>query len=283
MTNTNNKDAQNSGALNNSNNSALNKGNGALQGLQMSGKTAVVTGGLGLIGKQICLALAKAGAKVLVLDINQEGKFEKECKNLTFVKFDATDLKGASACIERIFSEYGSIHAWINSSYPRTKDWGAKLEEVNPESWQKNVDMQMNSYCLISRDVAEQMKKRGIAGSIINIASIYGLVAPDFSIYDGTQMTMPAAYSAIKAGIINFSRYLASYYGRDSIRVNSVCAGGILNGQDANFVRAYEQKTMLGRMGKPEDIAGAVVFLASDASAYITGIALPVDGGWTAL
>ena len=125
------------------------------------------------------------------------------------------------------------------------------------------------------------MKEQG-GGSIINIGSIYGTVAPDFSIYAGTEMTMPVAYSAIKGGIIALTRYIATYYGSSNIRANVVSPGGIIDRQAQTFIDRYIEKTPLDRMGTPPDVAGAVLFLASDASAYITGQNLLVDGGWTA-
>lgn len=125
------------------------------------------------------------------------------------------------------------------------------------------------------------MKRLG-GGSIINIGSTYGVVAPDFSIYEGTQMTMPAAYSAIKGGLITFTKYLAAYYGKDKVRANVVSPGGIFDHQPKSFVEKYSKRVPLGRMGEPSDVAGAVVFLASDASKYVTGHNLMVDGGWTA-
>ena len=118
-------------------------------------------------------------------------------------------------------------------------------------------------------------------GSMINMGSIYGVVAPDFKIYDGTNMTMPAAYSAIKGGLIQFSKYLASYYGKNGVRINIVSPGGVTNGQEKTFIEKYNQKTPLRRMGKPEDIANAVSFLLSENSSYITGHNLIVDGGFT--
>jgi NAD(P)-dependent dehydrogenase (short-subunit alcohol dehydrogenase family) len=125
--------------------------------------------------------------------------------------------------------------------------------------------------------------KQNNSGSIVNISSIYGTVGPDFDVYSGTNLTMPAAYSAIKGGVVNFSRYLASYYGRDNIRVNCVSPGGIFDHQPAIFVNNYERKVPLGRMGTPADISPAVSFLLSDESSYITGHNLMVDGGWTAI
>lgn len=168
----------------------------------------------------------------------------------------------------------------INNAYPRTDDWGLKFEDIPPSSWRANVDLHMNGYCLCCQKAAEQMKKQG-AGSIINIGSIYGIVGPDFSIYEGTSMTMPAAYAVIKGGIIQFTRYLASYYGASGVRVNSISPGGVFDGQDSAFVEKYSAKVPLGRMAEPDDISGAVLFLASDASKYITGHNLVVDGGWS--
>jgi len=252
-------------------------------------KTAVVCGGLGLIGKEVTIAIAQAGANTLVLDIDKE-KYddlikEKDLENLNikFYFFDITKIKDLKKNIEKIFKSEKKIDIWVNLAYPRTNDWGDKLEKIKYESWQKNVDMHLDSYCLITREIAELMKKNKINGSIINYGSIYGVVSPDFEIYSETEMTSPAAYSAIKGGIINFTRYAASYYGKFKIRVNCLCPGGIFENQNKIFVKNYEKRVPLKRMGNPEDIASATLFLSSDASSYITGTVLMVDGGWTAI
>ena len=142
--------------------------------------------------------------------------------------------------------------------------------------------MQMNSIFYLSQIVLELMKIQK-SGSIINMASIYGLVGPDFMVYENTDMTMPAAYAAIKGGVINFSRYLSSYYGKYNIRINCISPGGIYNNQSENFVQNYERKVPMKRMGKASDIAPAVCFLLSDESSYITGQNLIIDGGWTSI
>lgn len=252
-------------------------------------KTAVVCGGLGLIGREVSIAFGQAGAKVLVLDIDEnKGKaFEKECKaqkiDVRFIKFDVTCIKDYPSEIKKIVKENGMIDVWVNTAYPRTKDWANKLEDVSVESWTENVETQMNSYCLLTRELAELMKKNKVKGSIINYGSTYGVVGPDFEIYSGTEMTMPAAYAAIKGGIVNFSRYAASYYGKYGIRVNCLCPGGIFNSQNPGFVKEYNKKTPLKRMGNPDEIAAATLFLASDAASYITGATFMVDGGWTSI
>src|SRR5271157_2541009 len=165
---------------------------------------------------------------------------------------------------------------------PEVQGLSLPFEKISIDSWRTAVDSQMTSYCLCCREAAEAMRSRK-RGSIINLGSTYGMVGPDFSIYEGTALTMPAAYAAIKGGIINFTRYLASYYAKDGIRFNCISPGGVENNQAAPFVENYVRKTPLGRMAKPGDIAGAAVFLASDASAYVTGHNLVVDGGWTAV
>lgn len=249
-------------------------------------KTAVVTGGAGLIGKPVVTGLAQADAKVYIADIDEKAGNEIEKtlhdKGLSgeWIRLDITDISSIKSCIKTVIEREKKIDIWVNCAYPRTTDWSTKFEEIKYESWKKNVDMHLNGYFLCCQQIAEQMKKQK-KGSIINLGSIYGIVGPDFSIYTGSNTTMPAAYAAIKGGIINFTRYLATYYAKDGIRVNAVCPGGIYDNQPAVFVKKYAEKTPMGRMGSPEEIAGPVIFLASESSSYITGHILMVDGGWT--
>ena len=240
----------------------------------LAGKVVVITGGNGLLGKEIVDHLKKCEAKVFNLDINHS------LEDSYNIKTDVTDEPSVRKAIDAIVVKYHRIDGWINNAYPGTADWGVNVEEVKMESWRRNVDMQLNAYFMCCKCVLEQMKKQK-SGSIVNMSSIYGMVAPDFQVYNGTQMTMPVAYSAIKAGIINFTKYLAAYYGPDNIRVNSVSPGGIFDSQPVNFVQQYEEKVPLRRMGRPADIAPAVTFLISDDSSYISGHNLVVDGGWT--
>jgi NAD(P)-dependent dehydrogenase (short-subunit alcohol dehydrogenase family) len=247
-------------------------------------RLSIVTGGLGLLGRAICEALARAGSKVIILDVNDRSWEELQSKsdvkeNLVYKNWDITDLTKIKEKIIDIEKEHGEIDVWVNNAYPRTKDWGNKLEDVSSLSWQKNIDMQLNSYCLYSKEIAFIMSERN-KGTVINVASVYGQVAPDFRIYEGTEMTCPAAYSAIKGGVIAYSKYLASYFRSKGIRVNVVSPGGVLNNQDRDFLKRYSEKTLLGRMAKPEEIGWPVVFLASDAASYITGTVLVVDGGY---
>lgn len=252
----------------------------------LRGKTAVVTGGAGLLGREICRALADCGAHVFMADIDQKKADEliagDAFKGLSaeYLPFDITDTGSIDRGIARAVRSKGAVDIFINSGYPRTADWGEKFEDIPAESLKKNVDMHLNGYILSSQRVLKQMKAQK-NGVLINIGSIYGVLGPNFSVYEGTPMTMPAAYAAIKGGIVNFSRYCATYYAKDNIRVNAVCPGGVFNGQNPSFVTAYEKLTPLGRMAAPQDIAGPIVFLCSDAAAYITGQVLMVDGGWS--
>lgn len=240
-------------------------------------KVIVVTGGDGLIGRSILNNIKNLGG----IGINAELHGSNDVENGNVV-CDVTNQKSVESAINSIKEKYGRIDGLVNNAYPRTSDWGVRFEDIPLESWKKNVDMQMNSVFICSQIVLKVMKNQG-AGSIVNISSIYGTVGPDFTIYEGTEMTMPAAYSAIKGGISNFTRYLAAYYGPFGIRVNCVSPGGIFNNQRERFVEQYQKKVPMRRMGIPEDISPAVTFLLSDEAGYITGQNLMVDGGWTAI
>jgi NAD(P)-dependent dehydrogenase (short-subunit alcohol dehydrogenase family) len=245
-------------------------------------KVALITGGFGLIGKEIVQGLNDFGALVCIADINElqmEGL--KNRPNVNFYPFDITSEDSIRQTLQAVIKQYKRIDILVNCAYPRTGDWGARCEDVNFDSWKINVNSQLGGYFVCSQKVAEQMKLQK-GGSIINFASIYGVVAPDFSIYEGTAMTMPIAYSAIKGGVIAFSKYMAAYYAKDNVRVNCISPGGIIDKQPDSFVKKYAAKTPLGKMGSPTDMVGAVLYLASDASSYVTGHNLIIDGGWTA-
>ncbi len=240
-------------------------------------KVIVVTGGNGLIGSSILNYLKFSGA----ICINAELYGPDNLENGT-ICCDVTKNESVKQALNEILLKFKKIDGFVNNAYPRTTDWGAKFEDIELESWRRNIDMQMNSVFICSQEVLKIMKRQGF-GSIVNISSIYGTVGPDFTVYENTEMTMPAAYSAIKGGIVNFTRYLASYYGPDGIRLNCVSPGGIFDNQKEIFVKQYERKVPMRRMGMPDDISPAVAFLLSDEAGYITGQNLMVDGGWTAI
>jgi NAD(P)-dependent dehydrogenase (short-subunit alcohol dehydrogenase family) len=245
-------------------------------------KVAIVTGGGGLIGKQIAQALADFGAKVYVVDIDPQNENpENPSPQISFLKINTTSEDEVKQAFKQISDKENRLDILVTCAYPRTKDWGSMVEDVPFDSWQENLNSQLGGTFICCREAAANMKMTG-GGSIINMASTYGVVAPDFSIYEGTSMTMPVAYSAIKSGLIGLTRYFSIYYAKDNIRANSISPGGILDRQPDEFVNRYSKKTPLGRMGKASDIVGGVVFLASESSAYVTGQNLLIDGGWTA-
>lgn len=242
-------------------------------------KVVILTGAGGLIGKETLKHLVANGTRVVAVDITE---FENEAS--LFLTKNVTSTEDIDTIVETTMREYGRIDGLVNLAYPRTADWGNKFEEISYSSWQKNVDMQLNAVFYICQKALEVMKKQQ-SGSIVNIASIYGVVGNDFSLYQEYGGTSPAAYSAVKGGIINFTRYLASYYGEYGIRVNCVSPGGILDieKQQPSFIRRYSEKSPLKRLGTPQEIAPAISFLLSDDASFITGHNLMVDGGWTSI
>lgn len=257
-------------------------------------KTCIVTGALGLIGKEHCRALAEAGANVVAADIN--GKACEEFaqtlgENHTGIEINVTDKQNLEAARDIILGRYGSIDVLVNNAAindmfenPQAAAEQSKFENYPLEKWQKSVDVNLTGVFLCSQVFGSVMAKQE-KGSIINVASTYGITAPDQSLYINEQgeqnFYKPPAYSATKGGVIMFSRFLAAYWGNKGVRVNTLSPGGVENNQDEFFVKNYSKRTPLGRMAKPTDYKGAVVFLASDDSLYMTGANLVVDGGWT--
>lgn len=240
-------------------------------------KIIIITGGSGLIGKELVNDIKHKGGIPINADIGVVTNLQTDDLHM-----DITNDQSIQDGIDLVVEKYGRIDGLVNNAYPRTKDWGTRFEDINPESWRLNINMQLNSYFVCSQKVLKIMslKKNGV---IVNIASIYGVVGNDFSLYEEYGGTSPAAYSAIKGGLISFTRYLASYYGKQGIRINSVSPGGIFDNQHPSFVTRYKAKVPLGRLGEPDDIAPAVSFLLSDEAKYITGQNLIVDGGFTCI
>jgi NAD(P)-dependent dehydrogenase (short-subunit alcohol dehydrogenase family) len=244
---------------------------------RLNGKVIIITGGNGLIGKSLIEKVRSDNAICINADLHN-----KTTADLTNIICDVTNDKSIDNTINSVIEKYGKIDGLVNNAYPRTEVWGEKFENISIESWRLNIDMQLNSVFVFCQKVLPHMASNK-NGSIVNIGSIYGTVGPDFNVYNNTELTMPAAYSAIKGGVINFTRYLSSYYGKNNIRINCVSPGGIFNNQPIEFVKNYEKKVPMQRMGKPEDISPAVSFLLSDDSSYITGQNLIIDGGWTSI
>lgn len=266
-----------------------------LNGLfSLEGKTAVVTGALGLLGKEHCRALSEAGAKVVVTDINEEScrAFAAGLTQGIGIGANITKKESVEALRDATLAAYGEIdilvnNAAVNDMFENPQQAGelSKFENYPIASWQSSLDVNITGTFLCSQVIGKVMADAG-SGSIINIASTYGIVGPDQSLYqkpDGTQEFYKSpAYPATKGAIINFTRFLASYWGKSGVRVNTLSPGGVENAQDEFFIKNYSARTPLGRMATPTDYRGALIFLASDASNYMTGANLVIDGGWTA-
>lgn len=247
----------------------------------LSDRTVVVAGGAGLIGTTLSAGLADQGADVVVADAAREpGRQVAADVGGRFVETDVTDEASVESLFETVLAETGSLDGLVNCSYPRNENYGRRYEDVTYADWRENVDLHLNSYFLLAHRASLVMREQG-HGSVVSFGSTYGVQAPDFSVYDGTEMTSPVEYAAIKGGVLNLTRYMASYLGRDGVRVNTVSPGGVFDDQHPTFVAEYERRTPLDRMARPEDFVGPVVFLLSDAAAYVTGHDLRVDGGWT--
>ena len=244
---------------------------------RLDGKVIIITGGNGLIGKSLIDKLKLENAICINADLHNE-----TLDDLSNIICDVTNVESIDNAINLVLKKYGKIDGLVNNAYPRTEDWGVKFEKITIDSWRSNIDMQMNSVFVFCQKVLPHMATKKY-GSVVNIGSIYGSVGPDFNVYNNTELTMPAAYSAIKGGVINFTRYLSSYYGKSNVRVNCVSPGGIFNKQPIEFVKNYENRVPMKRMGTPDDISPAVSFLLSDESTYITGQNIIIDGGWTSI
>ncbi len=249
----------------------------------LGGKVAVVTGGAGLYGRQIVEGLAEAGARTFTASRDLE-KLQAQAEILRREGLDVTAMQldqGSEASIERLLAQVveaaGGVDILINNAVARPMaDWS------NPASqFAKSMEVNATGLFIITRAFGEHMAERG-RGSIVNVGSIQGLVGPDFTLYEGLDWGAAPDYFFHKGGLVQLTRYAASKLGPRGVRVNAVAPGGFFNNQDAAFVERYNARTFLGRMANETDLKGAIVFLASDAAAYVTGATLTVDGGYTA-
>ena len=250
------------------------------------GKVALVTGGAGIYGTHIVQALAQAGAHVggASRDAGICEDFAVKLRNdgllAESADLDLTSESSIRALRDRLVTNHGKLDVLVNNAVARA---GGDLRDASAGDWEQAMKVNATGLFLACQIFSESMQKAR-SGSIINIASIYGMVGPDFSIYNGTQMHNSVSYSFSKGGMINLTRYLASFLAPYQVRVNCLSPGGFrTDDMPAAFVRNYSRHTLLGRMAEPDDIKGPVVFLASEASRYITGLNLPVDGGWTTI
>lgn len=253
----------------------------------LKGKVIVVTGGAGLLGREFVRAIAEQNAVIVVADINVKaassvaqdiaashpGKAQAEM-------LDITDKTSVCSLIDRVKARYGRIDAVVNNAYPRNHSYGRKLEEVTYADFCQNISLHLGGYFLVAQQFSLFFRKQG-GGNIVNMASIYGALAPRFEIYADTRMTMPVEYAAIKSGVIQLTRYFAQYFKADQIRVNCLSPGGILDKQPESFLASYKAFCGAKGMLEPTDLTGALLFLLSDGSRYMTGQNVVVDDGFT--
>ena len=257
--------------------------------MDLSGRTALITGATGGLGKIISKTLAEIGANLIIVD-KPNSNFEPLLNHLNagtlpdirLIECDLEDQKSRSDLISTINSELQSLSILINNAaFVGTSEltgWSVPFEEQSLETWRRAIEVNLTSIFDLTKGFVPLMKK-STGATIINIASIYGSFAPDWSLYEGTSMGNPAAYASSKGGLIQLTRWLASTVA-PHIRVNAISPGGILRNQPGEFVERYSKKTLLGRMATEEDFIGPIAFLASDLSRYLTGQNIRIDGGW---
>lgn len=255
----------------------------------LTNRVALVTGATGQLGQTICEALAEQGAHIVVNSrtetdcVELADEISSEYQKAIGIAGDVTEESDVQDVISSIDDEFGRLDVLVNNAYSGEL---APFEEMSVDQFRTALDGALVSTFLCTRESLPLLRKE--KGSIINIASIYGVVAPDHSIYGDSGLNNPANYGAAKAGVIQLTRWVATRYGEDGIRANAITPGGFYNAElkdrtdyTDEFVPNYEERTPLGRMGDPEDMKGPVTFLASDASQWMTGQNLIVDGGWT--
>jgi NAD(P)-dependent dehydrogenase (short-subunit alcohol dehydrogenase family) len=260
-------------------------------------KVALVTGGAGLLGREFCLTLAQAGARVYVADLDGQaaqtvaGEITGQAQEPAGIRLDVTDPDSVNTVVEQILGQSGRLDILVNSAALDPKfdldnigSASNAFEDYPLDSWQSALNVNLTGPFLVSQAVARQMVRQK-KGSIINICSTYGLGGPDQRIYEKpgqSPVYKPVYYTVTKAGILGLTKYLATYYAGSDIRINALTPGGVFNGHDDTFVKNYSARTVMGRMAQKDEMNGALLFLASDASSYMTGANVVVDGGWTA-
>jgi NAD(P)-dependent dehydrogenase (short-subunit alcohol dehydrogenase family) len=261
-------------------------------------RAVVVTGGLGQLGIQFTAALREAGARVAVLDIavSEEAVAARygplaDSPDLMFVRCDITDRCSVDAALAKVVGAWGAPHGLVNNAAldappDASPEENGPFETFPEAAWDRVMAVNAKGVFLLCQAFGGAMAREG-RGSIINVSSTYGVVSPDQSLYEyrrqaGESFYKPVAYSASKSALLNLTRYLATYWAQRGVRVNTLVLGGVFNRQDPKFLEGYHRRVPMGRMARADEYNGGVVFLLSDASSYMTGAALVMDGGWTA-
>lgn len=254
----------------------------------LSNQVIVITGGAGLIGQEFVKAVIEQNGIAIIADINEEvgSKVKLELseelntKNIDFVKLDITCSKSLNNCIDYLVNKYNHIDALVNNAYPRNRNYGRNFFDVEYSDFVENVGLNLGGYFTTSQQFAKHFEKQG-NGNIINISSIYGVVAPRFEIYAETNMSMPVEYAAIKSSLIHLTKYMAKYFQGMNIRVNTLSPGGVLNNQPEDFLEKYNRYASTKGMLDSADLSGTLIYLLSDMSKYVNGQNIVVDDGWT--
>lgn len=252
---------------------------------QLANKKILIAGAGGLLGSQLVVSILEQGAKVIAADLDLEmtkTNFEKLGVKLddASLEFHKLDISNEQA-VKELFTSDIKIDGAVNCTYPRNKSYGNHFFDVTLESFNENISLHLGSSFLFTQQCAAYFNKHKAPLSIVNISSIYGVVAPDFTIYENTPMTMPVEYAAIKSGLLHLNKYVVKYVNDSDFRINSVSPGGVFDNQPETFLEAYKEKTFGAGMLKPSDMVGAIIFLLSDGSRYITGQNIIVDDGFS--
>lgn len=251
-------------------------------------KVIVITGGAGLIGKELVKAVIQQHGKAVIADIDQEigehvkGMLSRELdsSDIEYIRLDIISKDSLAEGIRYLDKKYGKIDALVNNAYPRNKNYGRKFFDVEYEDFSENISLNLGGYFLASQQFALYFKRQGF-GNIVNMASIYGVIAPKFEVYQDTDMTMPIEYAAIKSGLIHMTRYMAKYFKQDNIRVNAISPGGIFDRQPDAFVVKYQKECLSKGMLDKSDLQGTLIYLLSEMSRYVNGQNIVVDDGFS--
>lgn len=265
----------------------------ALATFQLGGKVALVTGGAGILGRKFCAGLERAGAKVAVVDLDAsvaQAIAASLGENAAGFGCNVAEPESVRACVDAVIARFGWIDILHNNAATKSHDvraFFAPFEDYSLDTWRDVMSVNIDGMFLMAQAVGKHMLARGQGGAVIQTASIYGLVGPDSRIYEGSDylggpINTPAVYAASKAAVVGLTRWLATHWAKEGIRVNCLVPGGVSSGQNSTFSRRYAERVPLGRMAEAEEIVPALLYLASNASSYVTGQVLAVDGGWTA-
>lgn len=254
----------------------------------LTNKIIVVTGGAGLIGQEFIKAIIENNGIAIIADIDENNALkvketlskELNTNNIDFIRLDITSKESLVLCINYLDNKYKKIDALVNNAYPRNKNYGNDFFDVEYSDFKENLALNLGGYFITSQQFSKFFIKQGY-GNIINISSIYGIVAPRFEVYDGTNMTMPIEYAAIKSGLIHLTKFMAKYFKGMNIKVNTLSPGGIFDNQNELFLKQYKEKCLNKGMLDKSDLKGTLVYLLSDMSKYVNGQNIIVDDGFT--